>query len=816
MSLTATVDALARGLLLARDERDAILAWVRVQEPDASVVVLVSGAPNAAPLALGRGDYGWESLAVPPLPGLAAPKATEARHPGASRKDALDDLLWSLGVGVAAVLPLEPAESGWLVVGRAERPYAAEELDRFAHATPLLGLALVTLHRRGHGSREIAKQAREVTELFDLTRTLTTTLTIDAAAQHAAMTTRSLLGPAIGAVVVARAPGLAAHAVTWPEDASHAEAVRLAAEAASCTVVEKVVRLPALAARTCEPEYARWQIYASPEAPLALALAWAGEPPAEAPRVARSIAASLALSLARFEAQTSHEERRLATAIENLPLGIVVLDRAHRVRLANEVGRVLLESVDSWPGRGEVLTRLGSAPIPAPGSETPGDKPLELEVLLPGGERTLVARLYQRADDEQRGADEAGDVVLVITDVTEERRQARRWLQVEKHAALGVLIAGIVHEINNPLATILGYAQLLASGRGPRGEGEVNAEERAWLSTIVEEAQRCQRIIRDMLDVARPHEPGRRAVLAPALVEKALSLLAHPMRGAGIEAVLRSDPKVPQVAGDSDALLRVLLNLITNAMHALEDHPGTRVVDVRIEPSKRAGFVDVVVRDNGPGIPPEHLDRIFDPFFTTKEEGRGSGLGLALVDATVRDHGGEIEVESALGQGTCFTVTLPAAGADALEPAPSRRTGAAPAEARLEGLRVLIADDEPAIAELLREVLESAGARVSLFHEGASALRAMVEEPPDVAIIDLHMPQVGGDRLLEAVARDAPALVDRIVFATGDLRSAEGQPRFTHLGRACLAKPFDLRVVIETVREVARASAARRDDPPDR
>ena len=237
----------------------------------------------------------------------------------------------------------------------------------------------------------------------------------------------------------------------------------------------------------------------------------------------------------------------------------------------------------------------------------------------------------------------------------EELRQTQDTLvQSAKLAAIGELAASIAHEINNPLTVILGNTGLLLREAAP------DSIEHRRLSDVVTEANRAGKIVRDLLDFARRREPNREPVALHELLERALELLHAKLGGAGVEVERVFDPSLAAILADRDQLTQVFLNLITNAVDAMEGG-GTLVLATAAQRGDDdRPLVTVSVSDSGPGIPPEHLARIFEPFYTTKPEGRGTGLGLSVSLGIVRKHGGAIDVESKPGRGTTVRVQLPA------------------------------------------------------------------------------------------------------------------------------------------------------------
>jgi signal transduction histidine kinase/CheY-like chemotaxis protein len=383
--------------------------------------------------------------------------------------------------------------------------------------------------------------------------------------------------------------------------------------------------------------------------------------------------------------------------------------------------------------------------------------------------------------------------------------------RAERLATAGQLASTLAHEINNPLTTVIGFAQLLR--RDP------DAPERAtWLSIVEEEAQRCHRLVSELMSVARPGLPRRSPVDLAVIADRALATMAATMRGQQVVAALQVDPATPPVEVAPDAILQVLLNLLTNALHALEGHPGRREIAIEIGPAPEGARL--VVEDTGPGIAPEHLDHIFDPFFTTKPEGKGTGLGLAVVCGVVAEHGGTLDVDSAPGRGARFVLTLPRTTVDAAE-APARPAAAAPAAPRrpieevpvlgppplprLDGLSVLVLDDEPEVGAVLVATLREAGAEARSMADPEAALEWLLERGADVIVSDLRMPRMSGLEFYAQLRRRAPELADRLLFSTGDPLSAEleGPPP-----RPVIGKPFRVAEVARLVREVAATATA--------
>ena len=352
------------------------------------------------------------------------------------------------------------------------------------------------------------------------------------------------------------------------------------------------------------------------------------------------------------------EEHRQFTSliIDSLPIGLYVVDREYRIQSWNrkrETGTQGLRR-DDVVGRPvfDVLTRQPAAELRAEFDrvfETGEIQQTEQEVTL-GGE----ARFFRLSKIPMRlGGDEITHVITIGEDVTEWHRVQGRILQSEKLAAVGQLAAGVMHEINNPLATI-GACVAAIEGRLPPGTGEAAAE---YLGIIDREVERCSRIVDGLLEFSRPKATPKQPVSLNALVDETLFLLKHHQRFKQLTVVRRLAPALPEILGSAEQLIQVLMALMLNALDAME--LGGQLT-VRTGPSAvRADEIAVAVEDTGVGIPRTDQTKIFEPFYTTKPPGRGTGLGLSICYGIVTDHGGRIEVDSAPGRGATFRVYLP-------------------------------------------------------------------------------------------------------------------------------------------------------------
>lgn len=359
------------------------------------------------------------------------------------------------------------------------------------------------------------------------------------------------------------------------------------------------------------------------------------------------------------------------------------------------------------------------------------------------------------------------------------QRTREQLVQREKLSSLGEFVAGVTHELNNPLTAIIGYAEMLQAAGLPAQQGED-------VAAIVNGAQRCQRIVRNLLGFARQHKPERRPVCLNALVEDVLGFMGYELRTGNVTVERALEPDLPACEVDPHQIQQVLLNILSNARQALEGYRKDARIEVR---TARAGDrVQVILADNGPGIPAEHLRRVFDPFFTTKPAGRGTGLGLSLAYGIVQEHGGTITADSTPGAGARFTLEFPAASLES-DPRLAPAAAALP-EREGEGVRVLVVDDEPAIRDLIRSLLTPRGYVVSEASDGEAALRWLGERRVDLVVCDLRMPGLGGLPFFERLKVERPELAERVIFMTGDVMNPVAQQLAREQGRVCLAKPF--------------------------
>ena len=415
----------------------------------------------------------------------------------------------------------------------------------------------------------------------------------------------------------------------------------------------------------------------------------------------------------------------------------------------------------------------------------------------------------RRADDSSiwvevtatlHAADGGGEsrIEALVRDVSERRKLEDRGrdlshqlVQAEKMAALGQTVSGVAHELNNPLATILTWAERLAAR-------PVDAGTKRGLETILSEAERAAKIVRNLLTFARKRNTTRTLVDLNGVVRDTLALRAYEQRVSNVTTLEALAGGLPQVFADPHQVKQVLLNLIINAEQAMLTANGRGTLVARTWYDDANEMVVLEINDDGPGVPDEVQTKIFDPFFTTKAVGKGTGLGLTVAYAIVQEHAGQIRVVSTPGSGASFFVSFPAA-------AGARRSLPEPAQAPLQnaaGAAVLVVEDELALASAVADALTDAGYRVERAADGEEALERVLGGVFDLVICDLKMPRRDGASFYRVLTELKPALARHVIFVTGDVAGTDAERFLTETGCRWLPKPFRLNDLLRAAHEV--------------
>ena len=487
---------------------------------------------------------------------------------------------------------------------------------------------------------------------------------------------------------------------------------------------------------------------------------------------------SVALENAELVETLRQAEWRFRTLFRSAPDAVFTVLQSGRIREANDAVREMIGYDPVMVVGRELADLVLDAERPAfraALAQVFAGAPTRVEVSIPhfaNGSRRMVALAMARLPEA-----DPPSVLVLGRDMTGEREMRLRLMESDRLAAVGELVAGVAHEVNNPLSSISAFAQLLLR------DGDLTPTQRDSIEVIKAETMRASQVVRDLLAFARRSEPLREAIDLNAVVARTLRLREYQMGSSHVRVQHDLAVDIPAVLGDARQLQQVCLNLVTNAVQAMGSMGGGTLTVLTY-----AGPQEVVleVRDTGPGIPDGVRAHIFEPFFTTKREGEGTGLGLSVSYGIVTAHGGRIEVAETSPAGTVFRVTLPAAEVAAqAQPVPDI-PGVAP-RSPLAGLRLLFVDDEVA----LRTGVESFGAMrgftVITAADGLQALDVIARTGVDAVVCDLRMPGMDGPAFYERLRRERPGLAARTVFVTGDVVSAG---RGTATRQPLLTKPF--------------------------
>jgi len=400
----------------------------------------------------------------------------------------------------------------------------------------------------------------------------------------------------------------------------------------------------------------------------------------------------------------------------------------------------------------------------------------ELDGINHEGERFPLSISTITVGDEE---DDAAGFVSVCKDLSEERAFQRRKLHSEKLAAVGEMLAGVAHELNNPLTSVVGFSELLLRKR-------VSPEIKRQLRRISSEAIRTSKIVQNLLSVVRSHKPERILVGINGVIQNVLELKSRQLHLDNIRLIRRlSDGKtLPKVVGDYQQLLEVFLNIINNAHQAMSSDRGKGTLTVHT--TSNDGAVIIRISDTGPGIAKEIQDKLFQPFFTTKPE--GTGLGLNISQKIIREHGGNVTFTNGRARGTTFVICLPTAsdGFEPLEPL------AAPKAQATKALKIMVLDDEEIILDLQYHLLTQMGHAPHLFKSAGEALSALDEQDFDLILADIKMPRINGLKFYKHLEKQHPHLTRRLIFVTGDTLNPRSKRFFAEHEIAVLYKPFVL------------------------
>ena len=516
--------------------------------------------------------------------------------------------------------------------------------------------------------------------------------------------------------------------------------------------------------------------------------------------------AAIAMENARLFQVVSRSQREWETTFDAMIDCVSVHDTSGRVIRANvALARRLKSTPPKVVGKycSEIYGREDAAAVACRHTRSMREGGLMVEeVELPAMGGTFQISVSPWYDKNNRLAGS----IHVAKDISNEKLLRQQLIHSEKLSAIGELISGIAHELNNPLTGVMGYSQLLQLRK------DLDDRARENLLKINNLALRCQKIVQNLLSFARKQKPERRLSDINEVLEKTIELRSYELQVNNIEIIRELDRNLPKTIADAHQLQQVFLNIITNAEQAmLEAHGKGRLTITTRQDSSNHRIV-VEISDDGPGIPEAHHTRIFDPFFTTKEVGKGTGLGLSLSYGLIKEHGGNIYARSRVGEGSTFVVELPIIAQLQEEPGPpsDQALQALHFENRVRDKRILVVDDERYILDFFVEVFQMYPLCVDTAGDGRAAMELMQASDYDLIITDFKMPQMSGRELFNWIKEQRPHMANRIIFVTGDTASAETRSFFEANANRCLAKPFKIEevkdVILQTLQDAGQVA----------
>jgi two-component system NtrC family sensor kinase len=509
---------------------------------------------------------------------------------------------------------------------------------------------------------------------------------------------------------------------------------------------------------------------------------------------------SVALANAELFETMRQAEWRFRTLFRAAPDAVLtVLQASGRVREANDavravfgldphqvIGRTLLELVVPE----DRLLLEGALAKAFAGAQTR----VELHVSQPTGGVRVVALAASRLPEA-----DPPSALLVGRDMTHEREMRVRLMESDRLAAVGELVAGVAHEVNNPLSSISAFAQLLLR------DSDLSPTQRESIEVIRSETMRASQVVKDLLAFARRSEPQRVPIDLNGVVARTLRMGQYQFVESSVRVEQELAPDLPAVLGDARQLQQVCLNLITNAVQAMAPLGGGTLV---LRTTRAGDDVLLEIQDTGPGISASARAHIFEPFFTTKTEGEGTGLGLSVSYGIVSAHAGKIEVVSTGLEGTLFRVSLPAASARANErETPIERIPAL--RSPLAGIRLLFVDDEPSLRSGMEAFGRMRGFTVVTASDGIDGLAHTRATGVDAVVCDLRMPGMDGYAFHEQLRAERPGLAARTVFITGDVVMSSSRGGVSR--QPVIAKPFSFDKIEEALIAVMRGTPYQAD-----
>lgn len=504
--------------------------------------------------------------------------------------------------------------------------------------------------------------------------------------------------------------------------------------------------------------------------------------------------AAISIENSRLFKSTRDSEQRYRELFDNANDMIFTLDTHLRITSINRQGIKLL----GYPQK-ELMGR-SLLSLCVPDDQAAIEHQLQRQLAKAAGDGGAFPLTLSRASGDDLNIEVSAQLMqraekifglhCIARDVTDRHRLELQLLQAEKLSAIGQLVAGVAHELNNPMTSIKGFTELLLRRK------DLDDDARTDLNYIHNQAERAARIVTNLLTFAREHQPQRVSVDINKVIDDTLSLHSYHLRVDNVKVNRQLEPTLPSTVADPYQLQQVFLNLIGNAHQAMAEKGGGTL---SVKSERVDGEIKVTISDTGSGIPQHLLGRIFDPFFTTKPVGKGTGLGLSICYNILQDHGGNIWVSSVPNEGTTFNLMLPIVQGESYETTDDEDGD--PIEHTERNFHILVVDDEEGVSEVIQRLLRDLGHTPYVVASGEAALQAVRDHDFDLILSDVKMPGMNGFQLYRALQAMSGDLVRRFIFITGDTMSPATITAMRQIGTPMIAKPFSARKLERTINE---------------
>lgn len=509
-------------------------------------------------------------------------------------------------------------------------------------------------------------------------------------------------------------------------------------------------------------------------------------------RMLYTIANQVTISIQHLIALIEHEKGKLTSILRDMIDGVIMVDNKGIIEMVNPAGEKLLKYL-TVSRQGDLLAHLGDYYLKDP-----------MIAILNNEKKYISQELSYSYEFEQitfsmvmspiRGEINNLGVVIVLRDITKEHNLQQQLLHAEKLSTIGEMVSGIAHEINNPLAGVMGLSQLLQI------QPNLPDAVRKNVDKIFTYTDRAKRIIQNLLTFARAHKPEKIQVNINQLIEQTLEMHEYNMKTNDIAVEKDFGIGIPDIVVDMYQLQQVIFNIINNAYQALLEYDRTRIFTVKTEMNNDALLI--TFHNTGLGISNEVIKKMFNPFFTTKEVGKGTGMGLSISYGIIKEHGGDIFATSKNGEGVTFLVKLP------LMPEGGDLDNAETSEeneelASVQKMVILVVDDEITVADSIASLLETDNHECYVTTNVDDAIKKLAENKYDLVISDVKMPGLDGKEFYAYLQLNRPELTSRFIIVTGDVVNPDTKEFVESNHIHCITKPFTFdelkRVVSETV-----------------